>query len=62
MKQIKSPTRYMVILGRTYADGTDQDYAAVNALQAQYKIVPLSAYGKPYTTRRRRSIRTRASA
>src|SRR5262249_7495314 len=42
-------TRYMVILGRTYADGTDQDYAAVNALQAQYKIVPLSAYGKPYT-------------
>ena len=34
MKQIKSATRYMVILGRTYADGTDQDYAAVNALQA----------------------------
>ena len=48
MKQIKSATRYIVILGRTYADGTDQDYAAVNALQAQYKIVPLSAYGKPY--------------
>ena len=46
MKQIKCATRYMVILGRTYADGTDQDYAAVNALQAQYKIVPLSAYGK----------------
>jgi hypothetical protein len=37
MKQIKSATRYIVILGRTYADGTDQDYAAVNALQAQYK-------------------------
>jgi len=34
MKQIKCATRYMVILGRTYADGTDQDYAAVNALQA----------------------------
>jgi len=49
MKQIKCATRYMVILGRTYADGTDQDYATVNALQAQYKIVPLSAYGKPYT-------------
>jgi hypothetical protein len=48
MKQIKCATRYMVILGRTYADGTDQDYAAVNALQAQYKIVPLSEYGKPY--------------
>jgi hypothetical protein len=49
MKQIKCATRYMVILGRTYADGTDQDYAAVNALQAQYKIVPLSEYGKSYT-------------
>jgi hypothetical protein len=49
MKQIKCATRYMVILGRTYADGTEQDYAAVNALQAQYKIVPLSEYGKSYT-------------
>jgi len=49
MKQIKCATRYMVILGRTYADGTDQDYATVNALQAQYKIVPLSEYGKSYT-------------
>ena len=49
MQQIKCATRYMVILGRTYADGTDQDYAAVNALQAQYKIVPLSAYDKSYT-------------
>ena len=39
----------MVILGRTYADGTDQDYAAVNALQAKYRIVPLRAYDKPYT-------------
>ena len=38
-----------VILGRTYADGTEEDYKAVNALQAQYKLVPLSAYGKPYT-------------
>jgi hypothetical protein len=49
MKHIQSATRYMVILGRTYADGTDADYKAVNALQAQYKITPLSAWGKPYT-------------
>jgi hypothetical protein len=49
MKQIKIATRYMVILGRTYADGTDKDYAAVNALQAEYKIVPLSAPGQPFT-------------
>jgi hypothetical protein len=49
MKQIKSETRYMVILGRTFADGTDTDYKIVNGLQAQYKVTPLSAWGKPYT-------------
>jgi len=51
MTQIRSPTRYMVILGRTYADGTDADYATVNALQDQYRLVPLSAFGKPFTYR-----------
>lgn len=49
MTQIKAPTRKMLILGRTYADGTEQDYKAVNALQAQLKLTPLSAWGKPYT-------------
>src|SRR5262249_39334706 len=49
MQHIQSATRYMVILGRTYADGSDADYKAANALQAQYKITPLSAWGKPYT-------------
>jgi hypothetical protein len=48
MKEIKSPTRYMLILGRTYANGTDADYAAVNALQEQYKLVPLSSFGKSF--------------
>jgi len=48
MKHIPVATRYMVILGRTYANGTAADYKAVNALQAQYKITPLSAWGKPY--------------
>jgi hypothetical protein len=48
LKQIKCATKYMVILGRTYADGTGKDYKIVNALQAQYKIVPLSAYGKHF--------------
>jgi hypothetical protein len=49
MKHIPMATRYMVILGRTYADGTQQDYEAVNRLQAQYEITPLSAWGKPFT-------------
>jgi hypothetical protein len=49
MKHIPSATRYMVILGRTYADGTDADYKATNALQAQYKITPLASWGKPFT-------------
>lgn len=49
MTQIKSPTRYLVIIGRTYADGSDADFEIVNALQAQYAAVPLSAYGKPFT-------------
>lgn len=47
--QFPVATRYMVILGRTYANGTEEDYKAVNALQAQYRFTPLSAWGKPYT-------------
>lgn len=49
MKHIAAATRYIVILGRTYADGTEKDYEAVNALQAQYKITPLASWGKPFT-------------
>jgi hypothetical protein len=49
MKQVKVATQYMVILGRTYADGSPADYETVNALQAQYKIIPLSSWGKPFT-------------
>jgi hypothetical protein len=49
LKHIPLATRYMVILGRTYADGSPQDYEAVNKLQAQYKITPLSSWGKPFT-------------
>jgi hypothetical protein len=49
MTHISFPTRYMIILGRTYALDTKKDLAKVHALQAQYKVVPLPAYGKPYT-------------
>ena len=48
MTQIAFPTRYAVILGRTYADGAAQDYKIVNALQAKYSVIPLSSYGKPF--------------
>lgn len=46
--QIPVDTRYMLILGRIYADGTEADYKAVNALQAELKVTPLSAWGKEY--------------
>ncbi len=49
LKEIKSPTNLVWLLGRTYCTGTPEDYKAVWALQDQYKLVPLSAYGKPYT-------------
>jgi hypothetical protein len=48
MKQIAFPTRYVVILGRTYSNGEPQDYKIVNGLQAKYAITPLSSFGKPF--------------
>ena len=51
MRHIPVETAYMVILGRIYADGTEEDYQKVNALQDQLKITPLASWGKnyPYT-------------
>jgi hypothetical protein len=48
VKELKSPTGMVWILGRTYCTGTPADYKAVHALQDKYRLVPLSAYGKPY--------------
>jgi len=48
VKEIKAPTNTVWIIGRTQTNGP-KDYAAVNALQKQYKLTPLSAFGKPYT-------------
>jgi hypothetical protein len=47
--EYKSPTSMVWLLGRTYCTGTPQDYKAVHTIQDQYSVVPLSAYGKPYT-------------
>ncbi len=49
VKQIKSPTGMVWMLGRIYCTGTPEDYAEVHALQDQMKIYPLSSFGKPYT-------------
>ena len=49
VKEYKSPTNIVWLLGRIYCDGTKEDYAAVHKLQDEFKLVPLSAYGKPYT-------------
>jgi len=48
VKELKSPTNMVWLLGRTYCTGTPADYKAVHAIEAQYKLVPLSGYGKPY--------------
>jgi hypothetical protein len=49
VKEYKSPTSMVWLLGRIYCTGTPEDYAAVHKLQDEISIVPLSAYGKPYT-------------
>jgi hypothetical protein len=49
VKEYKSPTNMVWILGRIYCTGTPEDYKAVHALQDQCTLVPLSSYGKPYT-------------
>lgn len=49
VKEYKSPTSLVWILGRIYCTGTPEDYATVHAAQDQCKLVPLSSYGRPYT-------------
>ena len=49
VREYKSQTNMVWILGRIYCTGTPEDYKAVHDLQDQCKLVPLSAYGKTYT-------------
>ena len=49
VKEYKSATGMVWLLGRIYCTGTPEDYKAVHALQDQMTALPLSAYGKPYT-------------
>ena len=41
-----APTPWVLLLGRTLVDG-EADLAEVHALQAQYRLTPLSLWGKP---------------
>jgi hypothetical protein len=45
LELVRSPTRYVFIIGRTQTNGP-ADYDAVHKIQAQYKLTPLSAWGK----------------
>ena len=49
VKEYKSATDMVWLLGRIYCTGTPEDYKAVHALQDKMTAVPLSSYGKPYT-------------
>jgi hypothetical protein len=49
VEELRSRTNLAWIIGRTYCTGTPEDYAAVHAIQDQYKLVPLASYGQPYT-------------
>ncbi len=45
---VRSPTNMVWFIGRIYSTGTDEDLAAVHAIQDQLKLVPLGAWGTDY--------------
>lgn len=49
MLHVTSPTGSLFIIGRVYCTGTPGDLAAVRALQKNFRLVPLSAFGKTYS-------------
>ena len=48
VKELKASTNIAIIAGRTQANGP-AEYEAVHAIQKQYKLTPLSAFGTSYT-------------
>ncbi len=55
VQQVKAPTNSFWIIGRIQTDGPS-DYAAVNKLQDQFKLIPLSDWGKDETPSRTRKV------
>lgn len=51
MTRISSPTDTIWIIGRTKVNGKE-DIPNVVKVQQEYKVTPLSAWGKPYTARK----------
>jgi hypothetical protein len=48
VKEVRSPTNMVWLIGRTQTNGKE-DYEAVHAVQAQFKLTPLTARGKDYS-------------
>lgn len=46
---VRSSTNTAFIIGRVYSDGTPPDLAQAHKLQAEFKLVPLSSFNKPFT-------------
>lgn len=49
LTQYQSATNMVWIIGRTYTNGTEEDYAKAHSFQDKISLVPLSMYGKAYT-------------
>lgn len=47
LRQIKSETNDVMVIGRTEATGKS-DFAAVNEIQDRYRLTPLSSWGRSY--------------
>ena len=48
VQKIAAPTNLVWIIGRTYTAGK-AEYGTVNAIQRQYELIPLGAWGRAYT-------------
>jgi len=50
MQQVKSPTHTVWIIGRTQVNNAHDGATTVKQIQENYQLIPLSAYGKAYSS------------